>query len=105
MVAVAENPVTGPGKGLDMLELEITGKCQLTCTHCLTESSPGADHGMMTEADWRSVIIDAALLGISKVQIIGGEPTVHPHWAEFVELALSLGREVEIYSNLYRVRD
>ncbi|MEU7597549.1 radical SAM protein [Streptomyces sp. NPDC039022] len=104
MTAIAESPVTGPAKGLDMLELEITGRCQLTCTHCLTESSPRADHGVMTEADWRSVIIDAAALGIPKVQIIGGEPTTHPHWEEFVELALSLGREVEIYSNLYRVR-
>ncbi|MEV0277749.1 radical SAM protein [Streptomyces sp. NPDC050610] len=90
---------------LDMLELEITGKCQLACTHCLSESSPQATHGTMTPADWQAVITDAAALGIRTVQLIGGEPTVHPHWRDFAELALSLGREVEIYTNLYRVRD
>ncbi|MBR7671850.1 radical SAM/SPASM domain-containing protein [Streptomyces daliensis] len=104
MTATAESPVASPVKGLDMLELEITGKCQLSCTHCLTESSPRADHGTMTTADWRAVIADAATLGIPKVQLIGGEPTVHPNWREFTELALSLGMRVEVYSNLFHVR-
>lgn len=57
----------------------------------------------MTPADWRAVITDAAALGIRTVQLIGGEPTVHPYWREFTELALSLGLRVEIYSNLFHV--
>ncbi|WP_329400806.1 radical SAM protein [Streptomyces melanogenes] len=89
--------------GLKSLELEITGKCQLACTHCLTTSSPQATHGAMTREDWRSVIKEAAALGIPHVQLIGGEPTAHPCWAEFVDLALSLGLKVEIFSNLYKV--
>ncbi|WP_150136165.1 radical SAM protein [Streptomyces hyaluromycini] len=83
----------------------MTGKCQLRCTHCLSESSPQATHGTMTPTDWRSVITDAAALGIRTIQLIGGEPTAHPNWREFPELALSLGRRVEVYSNLFHVRD
>jgi MoaA/NifB/PqqE/SkfB family radical SAM enzyme len=94
-----------PAAGVGLLELEITGTCQLTCTHCLSESSPQATHGSMTPDDWRSVIVDAAALGIPKVQLIGGEPTVHPHWHDLADLALSLGRELEIYSNLFHVRE
>ncbi|KPI12580.1 Radical SAM domain protein [Actinobacteria bacterium OK074] len=105
MTILLEHPTIKPAAGVELLELEITGKCQLACTHCLSESSPQASHGTMTPEDWRSVINDAAALGIPKVQLIGGEPTVHPHWYDFAELALSLGREVEIYSNLFSVRD
>ncbi|WP_246564002.1 radical SAM/SPASM domain-containing protein [Streptomyces roseirectus] len=83
--------------------MEITGKCQLTCTHCLSESSPQATHGTMAPEDWRAVIVDAAALGIRSVQLIGGEPTVHPNWREFTDLGLSLGLHVEIYSNLFHV--
>ncbi|MCM2388711.1 radical SAM protein [Streptomyces albipurpureus] len=87
------------------LELEITGKCQLACSHCLSESSPRASHGSMSPEDWRTVIRDAAVLGIRRLQLIGGEPTVHPYWQDFTELALSLGLGVEVYSNLFHVRD
>ncbi|MEU8626316.1 radical SAM protein [Streptomyces sp. NPDC048669] len=105
MTTLIESPVREPLAGIQSLELEITGKCQLSCTHCLSESSPQATHGTMTPEDWRTVIIDAAALGIHTIQLIGGEPTVHPHWREFTVLALSLGRHVEIYSNLYTVHD
>ncbi|MFD7549024.1 radical SAM protein [Streptomyces sp. NPDC059816] len=89
--------------GIAMLELEITGKCQLTCSHCLSESSPQASHGAMTPADWRRVITDAAALGIPRIQLIGGEPTVHPQWRVFVDHALFLGLDVQVYSNLFNV--
>ncbi|MFD8964919.1 radical SAM protein [Streptomyces sp. NPDC059568] len=89
---------------LDILELEVTGGCQLTCTHCLSSSSPQGTHGAMTLADWESVATDAAALGIPTVQLIGGEPTMYPQWIPLTQLALTLGLKVEIYSNLYHVR-
>ncbi|MHB9860073.1 radical SAM protein [Streptomyces sp. YIM S03343] len=104
MTTLLEPPAPSPTFAIQSLELEITGTCQLTCTHCLSESSPQATHGTMTPAEWRTVITDAAGLGIRTIQLIGGEPTVHPHWREFTELGLSLGLHVEVYSNLYHVR-
>ncbi|MBB5934600.1 radical SAM protein [Streptomyces zagrosensis] len=103
MTTLIEPPTREPVAGIQSLELEITGKCQLTCTHCLSESSPQASHGTMSPEDWRAVIIDAAGLGIRTIQLIGGEPTVHPQWRGFAELGLSLGLRVEIYSNLFHV--
>ncbi|WNI29608.1 radical SAM protein [Streptomyces sp. ITFR-6] len=104
MTTFIERP-TQPIGSIQSLELEITGTCQLSCTHCLSESSPQATHGVMTLDDWRTVISDAATLGIRTIQIIGGEPTVHPRWRALTEYALSLGRHVEVYSNLYTVHD
>ncbi|KND34420.1 radical SAM protein [Streptomyces acidiscabies] len=104
MTTLIEPPAVPSLPAIRSLELEITGKCQLTCTHCLSESRPQATHGTMTPEDWRAVIVDAAALGIETIQLIGGEPTVHPHWREFAELALSLGRRLEVFSNLFHVK-
>ncbi|MCC3766322.1 radical SAM protein [Streptomyces sp. UNOC14_S4] len=88
---------------LKTLELEITGGCQLACTHCYASSSPQGTHGSMTLADWTRAISEAAGLGIPQVQLIGGEPTLHPRWVELVDHALGRGLAVEIYSNLFHV--
>ncbi|MGX4737083.1 radical SAM protein [Kitasatospora griseola] len=87
------------------VELELTGKCQLSCGHCYNESGPTASHGSMTLDDWRSVISECAELGVANVQLIGGEPTAYPGWADLVDHALSVGLEVEVFSNLYHITD
>ncbi|MFE2025184.1 radical SAM protein [Streptomyces hygroscopicus] len=87
-----------------VVELEITGACQLQCTHCFADSGPNGRHGLLTAGDWQRVISDAAGLGVREVQFIGGEPTTHPAWAELVDHALSLGLRAEVYSNLFHVK-
>ncbi|MFD7338757.1 radical SAM protein [Streptomyces violascens] len=87
------------------LELEITQRCQLTCgAHCYAEAGPSKGHGSMAADDWKRVISEAAVIGVKKVQLIGGEPTLHPDFTELVEHALTLDLDVQIYSNLYKVR-
>jgi MoaA/NifB/PqqE/SkfB family radical SAM enzyme len=54
------------------LWLEITGRCSLGCSHCYAGSGPSGSHGIMTAGDWRSVISQAADLGVSMVQFMGG---------------------------------
>lgn len=85
------------------LELEITSRCQLTCTHCYAESGPTCDHGTMSGEEWRRVLREAAELGVRAVQLIGGEPTMHPEFAGLLKYALGAGLRVEVYSNLYRI--
>lgn len=93
------------GTKVTFLELEITRKCQLACSHCYADSGPTQGHGTMTTDDWRSVLRQAADLGVQCVQFIGGEPTQHPAFAELLEYALSLDLQVRVYSNLVAVRD
>ncbi|MFE5847914.1 radical SAM protein [Streptomyces niveus] len=58
---------------LRFLALEITGRCQLTCSsHCYAEAGPTRGHGSMTLADWLKIIDEAAALGTETVQLIGG---------------------------------
>jgi MoaA/NifB/PqqE/SkfB family radical SAM enzyme len=85
--------------------LELTGRCQLTCLHCYADSGPAQGHGVMTGQDWLRVIDQAAGHGVTRVCLIGGEPTAHPAFAELLDRALSAGMHVEVFTNLYRVTD
>jgi radical SAM protein with 4Fe4S-binding SPASM domain len=90
---------------LRFLWLEITGRCQLRCRHCYSESGPDKGHDSMMTGDWRRVLDEAADIGVSDVQFIGGEPTLHPDLAKLIQHALGRGLAVEVYSNLVRVTD
>jgi len=100
MSTASESPTTAPR----FVALEITGACQLQCTQCFAASGPTGTHGEMTADDWRRVISEAAALGVGEAQLIGGEPTTHPAWAELVDHSLSLGLQVEVYSNLFHIK-
>ncbi|MFJ4800900.1 radical SAM protein [Streptomyces murinus] len=105
MTVTLEPPVAKPPTVPRLLELEITRRCQLTCpTHCYAEAGPRQGHGTMTTDEWKRIISEAATLGTERIQLIGGEPTLHPGFGELVEHALSSGLKVIVYSNLYRVR-
>ncbi|MGH3437138.1 MAG: radical SAM protein [Sciscionella sp.] len=102
-MSILEHPTTITGTPVRMLELELTAKCPLACTHCLTDSSPRAGHGTMTVQDWVGAIDQATALGIPKVQFIGGEPLTHPAFEQLLTHALDAGHRVEVFSNLHTV--
>lgn len=83
--------------------LEITGKCQLSCTHCYADSGPRGTGGTMRTRDWSRTIDQLAELGAQSVQFIGGEPTLHPDLPELVDHALDTGLSVEVFSNLVHI--
>jgi len=80
--------------------LEITGKCQLNCTHCYAGSSPAGRHGTLTVPEWEHVISSTAASGVQMVQFIGGEPTLHPALPHLINHALDHGLRAEVFTNL-----
>ncbi|GHF06743.1 radical SAM protein [Streptomyces morookaense] len=103
VISETGKPITAP-VGIRSVELEITGTCQLNCTHCCTSSSPKTGPGAMTREDWQQVIADVAALGISTAQLIGGEPTFSPYLPHYIAQAIDAGLKVEVYSNLTHIR-
>jgi MoaA/NifB/PqqE/SkfB family radical SAM enzyme len=99
---VHQVPVTSD---LSFLWLEITGKCNLLCSHCYAESGPEVDlYGDMSHDDWMRVIDEAAELGCRSVQLIGGEPTMHPRLDDLVDHANHRGFGfIEVYTNATRL--
>jgi tetraether lipid synthase len=69
--------------------LEITSSCNLTCPMCYAGSAPGGKH--LSLADCRRQI-DALVAAEGRAEICqlsGGEPTIHPQFAEVLAYALS----------------
>jgi MoaA/NifB/PqqE/SkfB family radical SAM enzyme len=88
---------------LQLLSLEITGRCQLACVHCYADSGTKGTDGSMSTTDWLSVVDQAATAGARQLQLIGGEPTLHGGLTALVDRALCLGMGVEIFTNLVGV--
>ncbi|MFB4267111.1 radical SAM protein [Nonomuraea sp. GTA35] len=103
----ADPASTDPMAGLDpvwFLELELTQRCQMRCPSlCYADAGPTKGHGTMTRADWEHLIDTAPAAGITTVQLIGGEATLHPDFLRLAEHALGVGLSVQVYSNLMRV--
>lgn len=88
---------------LQLLSLEITGRCQLACIHCYAGSGPRGSDGQMSSTDWLNLMDQAVRSGASRVQLIGGEPTLHRDLPVLIDQALNLGLEVEIFTNLVHI--
>jgi MoaA/NifB/PqqE/SkfB family radical SAM enzyme len=100
MTLVDDRPITAT----PFLWLDLTRKCSLKCLHCYNGSHPHGDHGAMQREDWIAVLNQGAASGVRMIQLIGGEPTMHPNFPELVSHALDLGLKVEIFSNLVRIK-
>jgi len=99
MSELAVTQSSAPHGPLQFLWLEITQRCNLACSHCYTSSSPTSKDPQLV--DWTSALRQASDLGCTRVQFIGGEPTVHRRLEEYLRLAAALGyRQIEVYTNL-----
>ncbi|MEC3974341.1 radical SAM/SPASM domain-containing protein [Amycolatopsis sp. H20-H5] len=85
--------------------LEITSNCQLECSHCYASSGPGQGHGIVSADQWMQTLTEAAIAGVQQVQFIGGEPTSHPALSPLITHARQLGLRVEVFSNLFSIRE
>ncbi len=98
------SPAPAPAETpLRSLWIELTGMCQLSCSHCYAGSGPEGTHGTMTPQDWEAALTQAAGLGTRAVCFIGGEPTLNPALPRLVRHALSTGMHAEVFSNLVHV--
>ncbi|MGB8510864.1 MAG: radical SAM protein [Pyrinomonadaceae bacterium] len=69
--------------------LELTRRCDLACPHCYIDGGRARPHEMSTER-WRALLDEMAGMGVWAVAFTGGEPTMHPDFAELVRYARGL---------------
>lgn len=97
----------GPALGLDHihLALELTRQCNLFCKHCYVSArSDISDQFRVSAETWLKCLTDARHGGISSVQMIGGEATLHPALLRLVNRAGELlFRDIEVFSNATRL--
>jgi GTP 3',8-cyclase len=67
------------GRAIRDLRLSITDRCNFRCVYCMDPDTPLLPKGeLLTPAELLRVARVCVGLGVRKVRITGGEPTVHP---------------------------
>jgi radical SAM/Cys-rich protein len=91
-------------KSIEILQLNITRKCNLTCKHCHVEAGPYKTEEMSTDILEKCLQI-AAHPDITTIDITGGAPEMHPQLTWFIEKLASLNKRVIVRSNLVILLD
>lgn len=84
---------------IDILQVNVGFKCNLSCRHCHLSCSPDRTE-IMTWETMRHVIDVARDIGPQLVDITGGAPEIHPHLKKFVESLRTKRQSVQVRTNL-----
>jgi radical SAM/Cys-rich protein len=82
------------------LQVNIGYKCNLRCTHCHVDASPGRTEEMSSETVDRLVEILRDNDEITTVDITGGSPELNPNYKRLVKSSVNMGKKVMVRSNL-----
>ena len=75
---------------------ELTYRCNLQCPYCYNPTNLSEYRDEMDTSAWRSVLAQAAALGVVQAHFSGGEPTLRTDLAQLVASGSSVG----LYTNL-----
>ena len=85
-------PLDSYGRSIHYLRISLTDKCNLRCVYCMPEEMlfrPTSD--LMTLDEMLRLVRLFVELGIDKIRLTGGEPTVHPDLVPLVRGVRELG--------------
>ena len=85
-----------------MANIAITSQCNLNCSYCFAqeEYKAGANSvGHMPLTIYEEALDFIMRSDIKQIRILGGEPTLHPDFIPYLELALKTGQPVRLFSN------
>lgn len=84
----------------------LTDYCPSRCIYCPYRTGAFAKPGVFLPAEWTLKAIDVmAEMGITHLQLSGGEPMLHPNIGDFVLRARQHGLQVNIISSGYVLSD
>src|SRR5690349_6305109 len=89
-----------PPLTVDTLQVNVTKLSNQVCRHCHVDASPSRTEAMSAEGIEKCLEILAAHPQITKLDITGGAPELHPMFDRLVERAVALGKHVMARHNL-----
>jgi|BioPla2DNA2_1021312.scaffolds.fasta_scaffold07355_7 radical SAM protein with 4Fe4S-binding SPASM domain len=90
---------------LDIVQIEITKRCNFRCDHCYIRNSKQINYNDMMKDDVFKIIDDASQMGVFEFNITGGEPLLHPDIEEILKYIYEAGMRTRIYTNGYLITD
>lgn len=89
--------------------LELTGACNCRCLHCYGAFGVPNKSELrqeLTVDEWKSAIDKIIAMGGNAVQLIGGEPLLHPHFSEILQYVSDVGMDrIDIFTNGHFITD
>lgn len=73
------------GRRINYLRISLTDACNLRCVYCMPENMTFRPrHELMTDEEILYLVRVGASLGVHKIRLTGGEPTIRPNLVELV---------------------
>jgi len=76
-------------------QVAICQQCDLRCRHCYATR----DERCMSLADFAALVGTLDRLGVHELEIVGGEPLLHPDLEAMITLGLEAGLSVRVFTN------
>jgi radical SAM/Cys-rich protein len=89
-----------PPLAVDTLQVNVTKQCNQVCRHCHVDASPSRTEKLSPEGIAKCLEILERHPQITKLDITGGAPELHPQFDGFVEGAVRLRKHVMVRHNL-----
>jgi radical SAM/Cys-rich protein len=86
-------------RGIEVLQINLGGHCNLACQHCHVEAGPERTDGI-SRAVLEECLRVLDLTGAGTVDLTGGAPELHPDFRWLVESARRPGRRILVRTNL-----
>ncbi|MFX0092167.1 MAG: radical SAM protein, partial [Candidatus Hodarchaeota archaeon] len=83
------------------LQLEVTTRCLQMCTYCYTRYDIPEIQDMPLNI-LKTIIEDAGEMEIEKIEWLGGDVLLYPHWQEAMDLATEHGIINNIWTEIGR---
>jgi len=93
------DPASLHATGIDLLQLNVGLRCNMSCTHCHQSSSPERSE-QMTDAVFFAALELARRIGASLVDVTGGAPELHPRIRTYLEALRDADLAVQLRTNL-----
>ena len=85
LTAMTEPTLDSYGRRVRYLRISLTDACNLRCVYCMPEHMQFRPrHELMTDEEIIFLVNVAASLGVDKIRLTGGEPTIRPGVVELV---------------------
>ncbi len=89
-----------PPLSVDTLQVNVTKLCNQVCRHCHVDASPSRKEMLSPEGVAKCLEILERHPQITRLDITGGAPELHPGFDRFVANAVALGKHVMVRHNL-----
>lgn len=86
-------------KQMETMQVNVTYRCNLACSHCYLQCSPKNDEAMSLQT-MEAVLAAFKAGGYKTLDITGGSPEMNPHTQWLIEQAAQIADEVIVRSNL-----